>query len=221
MTMLSDGMLMTSTALATGPSAIAFVSSSQLPNANAGTTITIPAPSDIMAGDLIIAFIYPQNTSGSATISSRPAGFTNVFSRSDADGRNFFVEIKIATGSEPDDYSWTTSSAVSLRNGALVVYRGATGVDVVSPAATGPVSSTTINVAGITATQAGALIAVSFAQSSTRTVTTGPAGMTARSPQPPAIGVYDLIPSPPGSTGTRTFVWSSSTSLYGFLLQIY
>lgn len=217
MTMLSDGMLLG----AGGGAAITFVGSSQLPNAGTGATITIPKPAGIVAGDLIIAFVHAQNASGAATISSRPAGFTNVFSRSDADGRNFFVEIKIATSSEPADYSWTASSAVSVRNGAMVAYRSATGVDVISATATGPVSSATINVAGITATQAGALIAVSFVQSTSRVVTTGPAGMTARSPQPPAIGVYDLIPSPAGATGAKTFVWDGSTNLYGLQIQIH
>jgi hypothetical protein len=196
---------------ARGP--IEFVSSS----INQSTTITntVAAPASISAGDLLVMVgILRTNRA----ISTAPSGWTAHLNDATSPGAS--VYSKIATGSEPADYSWTWAGTAD-NTIAILCYSAANAVDVVG--ARTRATTNTSTAASLTATQAGALIGV-FGLISSSTVTTPPSGLTQRSLQTaaqPAMAVYDLIPSPAGASTAQTLVWSSSTNNVGWAVQIY
>jgi hypothetical protein len=162
----------------------------------------------------------------SSSITSRPSGFSNVLARSNGDGGNAIIDIKVATGSEPSSYAWTwsNSSGIYSIKGVMAAYRGATGVSAAS-AAFDAGSGTTQVLSSIAPTARGALIAFFSNRSGPATMTTAPSGMTQRvttqglsSTNP--LTILDLIPSSAGATGTKTAVWSRSQIIVGALVQI-
>lgn len=83
--------------------------------ASASTTCVVNAPAGVAAGDLLIA-AYAKNTSatpthpsGWATITA--AGATKNFSQTTAATNGTGFAWKYATGSEPANYTWTSSSS--------------------------------------------------------------------------------------------------------------
>ncbi len=92
-----------------------------------GTSITIPAPSGVQDGELLLAAI--DVGSGSASIST-PSGWTLVTSAPNGSGFEQYVFSKLANG-EPSSYTWTFPSSFGA-SGVIVAYRG---VDPGSPVA--------------------------------------------------------------------------------------
>lgn len=84
--------------------------------------ITITAPTTITAGNLLVACLV--STTNGATYTP-PAGWTQVTTLS-ATGVAF-VYTKVATGSEPANYTFTCSSAAAQR-GAILNYSNAGGI---------------------------------------------------------------------------------------------
>lgn len=96
------------------------------PDAAAGTTtsVTIDKPSEVQAGDLMLAQIRSSGSGGYPN--TLPAGWVVVASAAVTDHIRCVICAKIATGSEPSSYTWSASSAslVAMR-GVITVVRGA------------------------------------------------------------------------------------------------
>jgi hypothetical protein len=125
--------------------------------------------------------------------------------------------------SEPSSYSWTVNSA---NNSAVCFcYPGGT-LDVLGTF-TISASGTSMAITGLTASAAGALIAISVGRASTSNNWTPPSGMTERCDFNSAgaagdecIEVADQLAQASGATGTITSTFSASAKKGGVLLMI-
>jgi len=98
-------------------------------NANAtrnATSLSVPRPSGIAAGDVMVAAVGVR---GAPTITA-PSGWTLV--RVDTDGSTMrqAVYTRTATSGEPSAYSWSFSARTASAGGLVVAYHG---VDTASP----------------------------------------------------------------------------------------
>lgn len=85
-----------------------------------GTTDVITKPSSVASGDLLLYFHYSQDA---RSVSAWPSGFTQVLTYSISNMR-ITVGRKIATGSEPSNYTFTLSGTnASGANSSLMVLR--------------------------------------------------------------------------------------------------
>jgi hypothetical protein len=90
-----------------------------------GTTIQIVKPTGTASGDMMLAAL---TVSGTVAITP-PAGWSQVVSTANGTALTQTTFTKIAGASEPASYSWTLAAARPT-SGAIVVYRGATAIDV-------------------------------------------------------------------------------------------
>ena len=189
-----------------------FVSSSI--NRVAASSNTIPAPSGIQDGDLLI--IVGFATGGNSTITF-PSGFTGVYY--DGSGTNTqFAGVKVAA-SESGSYVIGSSNP---NTAAILVYRNATRINTVGAAT--KATSATSTASGITPTYAGVVCAV-FGHGGNGTVVTPPSGLTQRalfanSSLNPGLGVYELANPGPSATSTYSLVWSLGNPNAGFQFQV-
>jgi RHS repeat-associated protein len=141
-----------------------------------GTTLTITKPSGVAANDVLIGSVAV--TPSSATITP-PADWTLV-RRTDNAGptaNSLAVYYKVATGSEPASYAWTTSGA-SFTVGGVQAFSGvdsATPIDIENGQTTP--SSLTHSTPNLTTTVANTMVVTSHGFASSRTWTP-PSGMT-------------------------------------------
>ena len=189
-----------------------FVSSSI--NRVAASSNTIPAPSGIQDGDLLIIVGYA--TSGNSTITF-PSGFTGVY-YDGSDTNTQFAGVKVAA-SESGSYVIGSSNP---NTAAILVYRNATRINTVGAAT--KATSATSTASGITPTYAGVVCAV-FGNGGNGTVVTPPSGLTQRalfanSSLNPGLGVYELANPGPSATSTYSLVWSLGNPNAGFQFQV-
>jgi hypothetical protein len=211
------------TAAAPPPGAgIAFRSASSAANTTA-TTLVIPAPAGVVAGDALLASVAARG----APVLTPPAGWTLV--RLDLSGGTIrqAVYVKIAGASEPASYSFGLSSAQSAAGG-IVAY---SGVDPTTPidAHGGQIntSSVTSTAPSITTTGVNRMLVGLFAKS-TLTTHTPPAGMTERfDQQVPAANQYKVTVSATdqplaaaGATGTRVATTAQAGHSVGQLVAL-
>lgn len=175
---------------------------------------TVTAPTGILDGDLLVA-IGAQDAN--QYILALPAGFALFVTTGTSP--SVIVATKVAS-SESGNYTftWGTGNANVI---AILVYRNATKVNTVGSVANGG-ALLTDTAGSITPTYDGVLCAV-FSKRDIRSITTPPAGMTARASHTataPMLAVYDEDQAA-SATGVRTLEWSSSGSDGScFLLQI-
>lgn len=72
------------------------------------TSLTIPAPASIVAGDLLIAVFRIQSV---GSVSSAPTGWSQLLTSSSNGPGPDAVYVKTATGSEPSSYLWGVSAS--------------------------------------------------------------------------------------------------------------
>lgn len=195
------------------------------PTVVSGTGLTNPstnslvmtAPSSIVEGNLLVAFIGCYNTVSAWT---PPSGFT--FLRGEY-GSGMWV--KIATGSEPSTYTWTWTGTAGVAAGAIVQVEasGATTVNVHAHNVNG--TSTNITCPSVNNGYGSAAVLVSFYESFTATTLTVPGSQTEVSGTSAtgntlAITVGYDNPATSGATGTRVATGGSATS-YGFSACVY
>jgi hypothetical protein len=187
------------------------------------TTIVIPKPAGVVAGDAMLAAVAFR---GNPTITP-PAGWTLV--RQDVNGNTHrqAVFVKVAGGSEPASYTFTLSSAQSAAGG-IVAY---SGVDQASPvdAHGGQIntSSTSATAPSITTTGPDRMV-VAFYATPNLTTFTSPGGMTERyDQQVPAANQYkvtatadDQLVAGTGGTGTRVATVANSAASVGQLVAL-
>jgi hypothetical protein len=199
---------------------IAFRGASSANNPTA-TTIVIPKPAGVVAGDAMLAAVAFR---GNPTITP-PAGWTLV--RQDVNGNTHrqSIFVKVAGGAEPASYTFTLSAAQSAAGG-IVAYSGVdpnTPVDVHGGQVNA--ASTSATAPSISTTGPNRMV-VTFYATPNLTTFTAPGGMTERyDQQVPAANQYkvtasadDQLVTPSGATGTRVAtVANSAASVAGIV----
>lgn len=181
---------------------------------------TVPAPSGVQDGHLLVAFAFVNRDGRTLTL---PAGWTQrqIFNKAADKEATLIVATKVAS-SESGDYTflWNASNNNTI---AVLVYKNATDTDRLIGAEQGD-RGRTITAPSISPTQEGALLTF-FGNNGARAVGTPPAGMVERVIQTassPSVVVYDLVPSEAGATGDKTLTWSGTTTDVSALqVQIY
>jgi hypothetical protein len=195
-----------------------------------GTSYSVAKPSNIVAGDLVILFLTQQRASSTATTSSfTPTagdGFTLIRAQNagNNDRTSISVYYKIATSSEPVNYTGTIAQFTNAPNWKAVVNR-VTGHDPFAPigAANGADgnSTTTISIPQISTAINNSLL---VAMRSVRTAVAGstvPTGMTESwifagsgtgSSGVPAIHAARQTIATAAATGTRAFTWTATAA---------
>jgi PKD repeat protein len=196
-------------------------------------TLTGNKPANVANGDLLVAYLYSQNTA--ATVSSVPTGWTLVGSISSRPASGIYVKpIPTASAESATSYTWTISAGTGRM--ILNIFR-VTGADLTNP----------LDVAGVSGTEVGG--GTSFPDASVTTnypnslllgfnywnnsstaisVITAPAGMTAgdQLSTPTTSNTSGTLiayqaQAASGATGTRTFTYAAAaTNVAGQLIAI-
>lgn len=198
----------------------AFVSSSIASTGGNAASVTVPSPSGIQNGDLLVA-ISAESTTLSGAVTP-PSGFSRIRSDPGTSGGKTTISVKVANN-ESGNYVFTHDGTGTLVV-AILVYRNATRVNTV-----GVVSKSTVtgvSASSITPSYSGLLLAV-FANSSSTAVVTPPSGMTQRvlgvyaSGAGSTLAVYEQPQAGGVASGAKILTWSASgSSPAQFLLQI-
>lgn len=165
---------------------------------------TISRPAGTAAGDVLIAMVFDFEASGTVTIPSDwhalgstynvSSGLTPLYAR---------MAYRVATGSEPTSYSFSTSPE-DFPGGYILCYQGADVSDPVSGFAYNSGGAATRTIPDVSADFAGSrLVAASFGHDGGG-ITSTPSGMTQRASVIGFSAVYDEAIADAGATGTRT-----------------
>jgi hypothetical protein len=176
------------------------------------TSFAITAPAGIAAGNTLIAFTRCGN---SGTLSP-PSGWATVAAGGTAaQPTNWFS--KSAGGAEPGSYTFTFSGSATYLYGAILNYAGGSGVDVDALTSSFQNSAAPTS-PSVTTTAANGLWLAAEANSQTgpATLSSGPAGFTARASNVSAgnfaLYVYEKALAGAGATGTATWTLSTAES---------
>ena len=189
---------------------------STAPNTVAGTSLRIPKPAGVTSGDVLVSCVSLNG--GTIAATGAPAGWTRLAAVTTTNPK-VYGYYKVATASEPADYTWTTSSALS--GGAITRYSGAAGVDGTASQAAGALA-TSGTVPGVTTTTANDMLVGCMSVNSTSVTLTSPAGMT----QAAELGgdrrfeLADGTQSGAGATGARTWTFSGARDWAGWLVAL-
>ena len=190
-------------------STIAFRSAS---TANSSGGLTISAPADVQAGDVLVAQIA-QRASGSTV--TPPAGWTQVLNNSSGASLQSTIFVHVAGSSEPTSYTFSsTSSAKSA--GGIVAYSGVDTNNPVNASAGATGASASMTAPSVTTTISTTML-VSFWSARQESFTT-PGSMTQRwnysagsgANSSMSVGAADEAVAAAGATGTRTASKSGS-----------
>lgn len=191
-----------------------FRSAGEANSGASGNTITIPKPAGTVSGDLLVASIYWNDRGQDPT---PPEGWVLIDFYSDGDpSASVGAWFKVAGGSEPTDYTWTSTGSVSRRAGTIACFSGSYDADPEDAAVVttqdSPVS------AGITTVSDCAMIVYcSGVDASAGATFTEPSGWTSAGPDDGSASTYIgyLYQETVGATGTInydtgewSFVWS-------------
>lgn len=182
-----------------------------------GSSVSITKPSGAINGDNVYAFVVVN--AASRTITLGGTGWSQVFFNNSA-SPSFGIYKKTVSG-DAGDFSATISGADVFWVGCIVAFRNVTDVDVVGSLARA--ASATSTASSITATARGRLLLFGYVLNNGATVSTPPAGMDLIQSLPaynPGFRVYSLDPSEVGATGTKSIVWSTSTTVGAILMQL-
>lgn len=89
------------------------------------TSITITAPTSIVSGNLLVAFICHKDTETSQKFTSIPSGWTAISTASPANTASIMAYYKTATGSEPASYTWSGATVSRDTTGIILNYSNA------------------------------------------------------------------------------------------------
>jgi hypothetical protein len=199
----------------------AFVSASE--GSTTGTSLSVPYPAGLQAGDILVLWI---GSAGNGTFTT-PSGWSVAISSSS--GRA--VYYKVATGSESGSLSVSVQSdSNSAKCGIMACVRDATTVQA---GTVGTNSTGDIDAPSITAAGAGVLLAFASHAHRTDTVDAYPSGMTSMGVNPndssggdnhasasQSVGAYKNS-SAAGATGAKNFDWSAADDNRAVLVQVY
>src|SRR4051794_19666152 len=195
--------------------------STQSSNAAAVTSVAIPKPGDVRAGDVLIAQITADAT---PSVSAAPAGWSTVISpRSVSTSARLFAYYHVVTdpASEPASYSWTLSTAVKWNAGMANFHGVDTSVvwDTAASGATVTTSASTITVPGVTTTKAGAMLVGGVGLNSSTVAVTQPSGWSeaVESTGAQVTEVASQARPTVGATGNATWTLGSNATSTGWV----
>jgi PKD repeat protein len=162
-----------------GGAGIVVGQSSQAVSTATVSTVTIGKPTDVVAGDLLVAQITADDA---PSVTAVPAGWATVVDPlvMGTSARVFVYFHVVGDTAEPASYSWGLSTPEKW-NAAIVGFRG---VDTVSPFDTAPGThvnagtSTTLTVPGVTTATAGAVLIGGAGANNATVAVTEPTGWT-------------------------------------------
>ncbi len=194
-----------------------FVSTGTRSSAGGGA-VTLNKPSGLQVGDLMIAMLIHNNSSGVTW--TQLTGWTEVLDSATAIP-SLAIQWKIATSADVSASTFTFNSSTSgqVHTGFLAAYRGA-AFDVVGSATRAASSSVTAS--GITVSSANSVLIGLFANTSTSvSVSSGPSGMSLVSSQSvAATAAYYSQQVDAGISGSKTITFSAGAASSGVLLSI-
>ena len=191
---------------------------------SSGTSITVAKPSGTVDGDVLVALV-------AAIISSSPYSFTppagwvatGAIAQFAASGGRMQIWTRVAGGSEPANYSWTVSNAIT--QSAAVVLRYAPQSPTTPPGVVDDAVMSSFQASGVVSPSvvatgnADTLIALFGAGSGT--VGVPPSDMTQRAVIEQSnikVAIYDEPLTATGATGTRTLNGPTSGAAGSILL---
>jgi len=197
--------------------AVAFRSKDQGGGA-AGTSTVASAPAGLANDDILIYWVYKENTAAITW----PSGFSEVGSiaASNSSFKLYVAWKRAASESGTYTASWTGSA---WRNYGLEAYSGC--VTSGSPMDATPTtqangSSSSDTCPSITTATANAMLACGAANFDGSFATGYPSGMNGRITQDGDLGIADLIIASPGATGTKVFSLSVASQNVGISLAL-
>ncbi len=195
--------------------AIVFTNSSTDDNGTSGgSSISIPAPSGISLGDLLLASISVSLAGNSNSVITAPAGWNSVLTTTNANNVQISTYYKVAGSSEPLSYAWSLDHNFKAVGGILHY----TGTDASNPidasggnTGNSGTSKTPAVAPSVTTTIANDEIVALFAADDGSSLTIGiPSGMSQRyaaanqNNHGPSIAADDAIQALTGATGTKS-----------------
>ena len=221
--MMGAGVQSTFTTGSSAPSSgIVRASVSTVANATATSSVAIPAPAGVAAGDVLVACLATNG--GAVSAGGVPAGWSPIASVVSVSNPHVFGFYKVAGVNEPTSYRWTLTA--SLQNGGGIArYAGvstATPLDATAATAAGP-NATSASVSGATTATANAMLVGCMAinSSSLGVAIQSPRGMM----EAWDVGgkrheLADELVSTPGSVGARAWSLSAARAWAGWLVPL-
>ena len=192
-------------------------SSSSTKLTSSATSVVVAKPSGTKEGDLLVAFMSAETGSGPHTW-TQPSGWSEVADQ--ANEPSVAVSYKVATSSEPANYTFTFSTSDDLYCVICRIPKGA--YDVIGTFAQG---IDPIVAPSVTVSQNNSLLLAFFSRGGSSSATlTLPSGMSLVEYERNAINApvcllaYEFVNA--GSTGTRTSDADSSSRTAGIMLAI-
>jgi hypothetical protein len=148
-----------------------------------------------------------------------PAGWTALASLAAPRGNPVvYGYYKIATGSEPSEYAWVTSSTTG--GGVLARYSGAAGLDAPATTASGAAASSG-TVGQVITTTANAMLVGCMGLNSSSATMSSPAGMTeVAETSARRLELADGLLPTAGPSGNKTWTFSASREWAGWLVAL-
>jgi PKD repeat protein len=185
-------------------------------NPTAQSTMTIAKPSGTVAGDLLVSCLTLTGVSVFAT----PPGWSPIAAVTVAGNPRVFGYYKIATASEPDDYTWTMASAVT-GSGGIARYSGAGALDTPAVTAGSSTAATSGTVPAVTTTTANAVLVGCMGINSGSTAITAPAGLNEAWELGVRVSQFsDGVQAAAGSSGAKTWTFNASRAWAGWLVAL-
>ena len=185
-------------------------------NTTAATSLRIARPDGVVAGDVLVSCVTLNG--GSVNSSGVPAGWTQLAALTSLSNPKVFGYFKVATGTEPADYSWTTSSTTG--GGVIARYSGAAGPDGPVTSASGAAASSG-TVGEVTTTTANAMLVGCMGVNSSSATLSSPAGMTeVAETGARRFELADGLQPAAGASGTKTWTFSSAREWAGWLVAL-
>jgi PKD repeat protein len=179
------------------------------------TTVSLPAPTGRVAGDVLVASFTADRNPTVAV----PAGWTAIVSGlSISTGARVFAYYRVVGSSDPATYTWTLSTAVKW-GGGITAY---TGVNTTTPldstvatATNTTYSATSIAVGSVTTASNGAMLIGGLGFDSSNPAATAPTGWTERweTSGGQVAEQADRIQATAGATGTATWTFSTAKAV--------
>jgi hypothetical protein len=192
-------------------------------------TITINSPSGVQSGDVLISAITADNNNNQIDWYYHPvAGWTQLTSNSNGSGLTTFIYYKIATASEPSNYTWTFNyypfqhGGTPHASGVITDLRGSFcnfPWDLFSTAITSAYTAP-----GITTAVNNEMLVAIFGSATGTNTWSAPSGMTAGysgGQGSTSTGIFYGVQATAGASGTKTGIPSTSDSGNAFLISLH
>jgi hypothetical protein len=185
-------------------------------NTTATTTLRIDTPSGVVAGDVLVSCV--SLSGGSIASAGVPAGWTVMAAQTSLANPKVYGFYKIATGAEPANYVWTTSSVKG--GGVIARYSGAVGLDTAATSASGA-SAASGTVGQVTTLTTNAMLVGCMSVNSSTTALSSPAGMSeVVETGERRFELADGFQPTAGPSGPKTWAFSAAREWAGWLVAL-